>query len=293
MADEKMINNVAPVYDDEALAAEYKAKRAKQIEEDCAQPFDPDCVLEVRHLRKCFPIKKTVTGKVTRELVAVDDVSFKLKAGETLGIVGESGCGKTTAGRAILKLHQPTGGQIIFDGKDITGFRPDQICHAGIGRTFQIPHIFGEMTAVENVMTGAFIHGRSYKKAYELSCQVMEELDLIDKMNMRAGSLTIADRKRLEIAKAYATNPQFLLLDEVMAGLRPNETEEIIEMIRVIRDKGVTILLIEHVMKVVMSLCEYVYVMANGAEISRGTPAEVTSDPKVISAYLGEEFDHA
>ena len=112
-------------------------------------------------------------------------------------------------------------------------------------------------------------------------------------MHMRAGSMTIADRKRLEIAKAYATNPRFLLLDEVMAGLRPNETEEIIEMIRVIRDKGVTILLIEHVMKVVMSLCEYVYVMANGTEISRGTPVEVTSDPKVISAYLGEEFDHA
>ena len=112
MADEKVIEN-APVYDDAALAAEYQAKRQAQIEEDLKQPFDPDCILEVRHLRKCFPLKKTFTGKVTRELVAVDDVSFKLKSGETLGIVGESGCGKTTTGRAILKLHEPTGGQII------------------------------------------------------------------------------------------------------------------------------------------------------------------------------------
>ena len=114
-------------YDDAALAAEFAAKRQLQIEEDFAKPFDPDCILEVRHLRKCFPLKKTITGKVTRELVAVDDVSFKLKAGETLGIVGESGCGKTTAGRAILKLHQPTGGQIIFNGEDITNYSPKQM----------------------------------------------------------------------------------------------------------------------------------------------------------------------
>ena len=116
-----------PVYDDAALEAEFKARRQAQIEEDLAQPFDPDCVLEVRHLRKTFPMKKTLFGKVTKELVAVDDISFKLKAGETLGIVGESGCGKTTAGRAILKLHQPTGGQIIFDGQDITNFDSKQM----------------------------------------------------------------------------------------------------------------------------------------------------------------------
>ena len=114
-------------YDDAALAAEFQEKRKKQMEEDFAKPFDPDCILEVRHLRKCFPLKKTVTGKVTKELVAVDDVSFKLKAGETLGIVGESGCGKTTAGRAILKLHQPSGGQIIFNGQDITNYTPKQM----------------------------------------------------------------------------------------------------------------------------------------------------------------------
>jgi ABC-type microcin C transport system duplicated ATPase subunit YejF len=114
-------------YDDEALAAAYAAKKQKQMAEDFAKPFDPECILEVRHLRKCFPLQKTITGKVTKELVAVDDVSFKLKAGETLGIVGESGCGKTTAGRAILKLHQPTGGQIIFNGEDITNYTPKQM----------------------------------------------------------------------------------------------------------------------------------------------------------------------
>ena len=127
MADNKVIENNAPVYDDAALAAEYQAKRQTQIEEDFRKPFDPDCVLEVRHLRKCFPLKKTITGKVTRELVAVDDVSFKLKEGETLGIVGESGCGKTTTGRAILKLHEPTAGQIIFDGVDITNYNSKQM----------------------------------------------------------------------------------------------------------------------------------------------------------------------
>ena len=116
MADEIITEQSAPVYDDAALAAEYAEKRQKQIEEDFQKPIDPECILEVRHLRKCFPLKKTITGKVTKELVAVDDVSFKLKAGETLGIVGESGCGKTTTGRAILKLHQPSGGRIIFDG---------------------------------------------------------------------------------------------------------------------------------------------------------------------------------
>ena len=122
MAEEKVMNTAESEvqYDDAALAAEYQAKRKQQHEEDFAKPFDPECILEVRHLRKCFPMKKTMTGKVTKELVAVDDVSFKLHAGETLGIVGESGCGKTTAGRAILKLHQPSGGQIIFNGKDIT-----------------------------------------------------------------------------------------------------------------------------------------------------------------------------
>ena len=129
MADNKVLDTVAETveYDDAALTAAYYEKRQKQIDEDLKQPFDPDCLLEVRHLRKCFPLQKTVTGKVTRELVAVDDISFKLKAGETLGIVGESGCGKTTAGRAILKLHEPTGGQIIFNGQDITHLKPGKM----------------------------------------------------------------------------------------------------------------------------------------------------------------------
>ena len=123
MADEQL--NV--VYDDAAEEAKFLAKRAQQIQEDMQKPFDPDAVLEIRHLRKCFPLKKTITGKVTQELIAVDDVSFTLKAGETLGIVGESGCGKTTMGRAILKLHQPSGGQIIFNGEDITNYNSAQM----------------------------------------------------------------------------------------------------------------------------------------------------------------------
>lgn len=237
---------------------------------------------------KCEHVTKRFGG-----LVAVDDISFELKKHSISGLIGPNGAGKTTLFNCVAGVLAPTSGHVYFEGRNITGLRADKICHAGIGRTFQIPHIFGEMTAVENVMTGAFIHGTNVKNARDLACQVMEELDLTDKMNMRAGSLTIADRKRLEIAKAYATKPSFLLLDEVMAGLRPNETEEIINMIGVIREKGVTILLIEHVMKVVMSLCEYVYVMSNGKEISRGTPAQVTADPNVISAYLGEEFEHA
>ena len=209
MTEEKVI----PQYDDEALAAEYRAKRQAQIEEDYQKPFDPECVLEVRHLRKTFPMKKTITGKVTKELVAVDDVSFKLKAGETLGIVGESGCGKTTTGRAILKLHQPTGGQIIFDGQDITDFDSKKMraLRQKMQIIFQDPYsslpprstvggILSEPVEVHNIVP------KDQVKDYVL--ELMEKCGLRDYYYERyPHEFSGGQRQRICIASAISVNP--------------------------------------------------------------------------------------
>ena len=236
MAEEKVIEN--PVYDDAALEAEYLAKRKARIEADCAQPFDPDCILEVRHLRKCFPLKKTFTGKVTRELVAVDDVSFKLKAGETLGIVGESGCGKTTTGRAILKLHEPSGGQIIFNGQDITHFDSKQMraIRKEMQIIFQDPYsslpprdtvggILSEPVEVHKIVPNDQV------KDYVL--QLMDKCGLRDYYFERyPHEFSGGQRQRICIARALSVNPKLVICDEPVSALDVSIQAQIINLLK-------------------------------------------------------------
>ena len=287
MADEKVINSVeAPVYDDEALAAEYKEKRRKQIEEDCAQPFDPDCVLEVRHLRKCFPIKKTVTGKVTKELVAVDDVSFKLKAGETLGIVGESGCGKTTAGRAILKLHEPTGGQIIFDGKDITNYSPKQMrdIRKQMQIIFQDP--YSSLPPRDTV-------GGILSEPVEVHKIVPKEqikdyvLDLMDKCGLRdyyferyPHEFSGGQRQRICIARALSVNPKLVICDEPVSALDVSIQAQIINLLKKLqREMNLAYVFISHDLSVVKFISDKILVMYLGAVMEFGTKEDIFKNP--------------
>ena len=287
MADEKVINSVAaPVYDDEALAAQYKAKRAKQIEEDCAQPFDPECVLEVRHLRKCFPIKKTVTGKVTRELVAVDDVSFKLKSGETLGIVGESGCGKTTAGRAILKLHQPTGGQIIFDGKDITNYTPKQMreIRKQMQIIFQDPY---SSLPPRDTVGGILSEPVQVHKIVPKNQIKDYVLDLMDKCGLRdyyferyPHEFSGGQRQRICIARALSVNPKLVICDEPVSALDVSIQAQIINLLKKLqRDMNLAYVFISHDLSVVKFISDKILVMYLGAVMEFGTKEDIFKNP--------------
>ena len=273
-------------YDDEALAAEFAAKRQKQIREDFAKPFDPDCVLEVRHLRKCFPLQKTITGKVTRELVAVDDVSFKLKAGETLGIVGESGCGKTTAGRAILKLHQPTGGQIIFNGEDITNYSPKQMreLRKEMQIIFQDPYsslpprdtvggILSEPVKVHNIVPAA------QTKEYVL--------DLMDKCGLRdyyyeryPHEFSGGQRQRICIARALSVNPKLVICDEPVSALDVSIQAQIINLLKKLqREMNLAYVFISHDLSVVKFISDKIGVMYLGSMVEFGTKEEIFKNP--------------
>ena len=287
MADEKVINNVAaPVYDDEALAAEYQAKRQKQIEEDFKKPIDPDCVLEVRHLRKCFPIKKTVTGKVTKELVAVDDVSFKLKAGETLGIVGESGCGKTTAGRAILKLHQPTGGQIIFDGKDITNYKPKQMreIRKQMQIIFQDPY---SSLPPRDTVGGILSEPVEVHKIVPKDQVKDYVLDLMDKCGLRdyyferyPHEFSGGQRQRICIARALSVNPKLVICDEPVSALDVSIQAQIINLLKKLqREMNLAYVFISHDLSVVKFISDKILVMYLGAVMEFGTKEDIFTNP--------------
>jgi branched-chain amino acid transport system ATP-binding protein len=181
---------------------------------------------------------------------------------------------------------------VVFDRKEIHGLRPDQVCAAGIGRTFQIVKPFAGLTVLENVMVGAFLKEKSPAGAKAVSLSVLEQLNLSSKANLPASALTLPDRKRLEVARALATRPKLLLLDEVMAGLRPTETDQMVEVFRALnRGEGTTILLIEHVMRAVMALARHVGVLHHGEVIARGTPQDIVRDPAVLECYLGEETE--
>jgi len=238
-------------------------------------------LLDLRRVSKSF-----------RGLRAVQDASFTIPEGSINALIGPNGAGKTTIFNMVAGVFAPDSGKIEFLGKQIQGLRPDQVCAAGIGRTFQIVKPFAGLTVLDNVVVGALLRSKDVSAAKSYAAEIMERLGLGAKRDLPASSLTLPDRKRLEVARALATRPRLLLLDEVMAGLRPTECDLMVEVFRGLnRSDGLTILLIEHVMRAVMALAQHVGVLHHGELIARGTPAEIVRDPAVLECYLGEETE--
>ena len=241
-----------------------------------------DAVLRAEHLKKYF-------GAVA----ATDDVSFELRKGEILGLIGPNGAGKTTLVDLLTGVEKPSEGYVEFDDTDITGRTPHRIGKAGLARTFQIVRPFSHMTVRDNVTIGAlFGHGqrKSMGSARERADEVLEMVELDSRAHRSAASLTPQETKRLELAKALAADPTVLLLDEVMAGLHATEIDQAVSLVRRVNESGVAVLVIEHVMKAIVQLCDRVIVLETGSIIAEGDPEEVTTDPEVIKAYLGERW---
>jgi branched-chain amino acid transport system ATP-binding protein len=225
-----------------------------------------------------------------RGLTAVDGASFQVGEGEIFAVIGPNGAGKTTLFNLIAGVFAPDAGAISFEGARIDGLPPDAICRRGIGRTFQLVRPFPALTVEENALVGALLRRPRVEVARAHAHEVLRRLDLYDKRHQLASALTLPDRKRLEVARALATDPKLLLLDEVMAGLRPAETDRMVAILRTLnRDSGITILLIEHVMRAVMALAGCVLVLHHGAAIAEGAPEAVVRDQAVIDSYLGAE----
>lgn len=223
-------------------------------------------------------------------LTAVDNLTFTVEQGEIFGIIGPNGSGKTTLFNVINNFYPPTAGEIYFKGKRIDGLSTHEICKLGIGRTFQVVKPLRRMTVLENVMAGAFLRTASTSRARARALEVLDFCSLAHRKDVPAKALPIADRKRLEIARALATNPELLLLDETAAGLNPKETEEAMAIIQKICKAGITIIIVEHVMKVIMGISHRILAINFGREIARGTPQEIARHPEVIKAYLGEAY---
>jgi len=240
---------------------------------------------------------KLLEGKeVTRRfggLVALQNVDFHVDEGEIVGLVGPNGAGKTTLFNMIAGTYPTTSGTIIFEGKDITGFKPYKICKLGIARTFQIPKPFPSMSVYENIFAASVFgcdRAKGTSDIKENINQILEEFGLADKRETPASKLAVFEQRMLEIARALSTKPKMLLLDEVMAGLNPRETTQVIEIIRRLRDDGITILMIEHNMRATMGVSHRVVVLNQGMKIADGKPEEIGKDATVIEAYLGEAY---
>jgi len=232
-------------------------------------------------------------GKSFGGLYALNNLSFTMNEGEILGIIGPNGAGKTTLFNCITGFLHPDQGNIVFKSENIYGLPSFQICQRGIARTFQIERPFLGLSVLDNVTIGALNQIDSRKKAQDFAFEIIQLVGLEGLKDSLMTELTLAKRKRLEMARALATQPSLLLLDEVMAGLNPNELNEAIKMIQVIHQKGISIMLIEHVMKAIMTVSNRLIVLNYGAKIAEGSPYEVSNNEKVIEAYLGEELSGA
>ena len=223
-------------------------------------------------------------------LAALKGVSFEVAEGTILGLIGPNGAGKTTLFNVISGFYGPDKGEVLLAGEPVSHLKAHDICHRGMARTFQVVKPFGNLTVLQNVMVGSFLRASSPEQAREQAMEVMEFVGLAGQEGKAARSLTISDRKRLEVARALATRPRVLLLDEVMAGLNPTELMEMVEMMRRIRQSGVTLIVIEHIMAAIMTVSDRILVLHHGEKIAEGPPKEVARDKRVIEAYLGEEY---
>jgi len=223
-------------------------------------------------------------------LRAIDSLDLTIEKGQILGLIGPNGAGKSTAFNCIAGVFAPTEGVITFNNEKINGQKPWNLCKKGLARTFQIVKPFASKSVLYNVMVASFATTNSRTVAEEKAIKILESLSFADKKDILSGNLTIADRKRLEIARALATEPQLLLLDEVMAGLRPNEVDDMVEVLKKIRDEGTTIFVIEHIMRAIMALSDRIVVIQFGKKIAEGTPNEIANNENVIKAYLGDDY---
>ncbi|MGO9016633.1 MAG: ABC transporter ATP-binding protein [Dissulfurispiraceae bacterium] len=241
-------------------------------------------------MNKAICLKVEGLSKRFGGLAANEDIHFTVEEGEIVSVIGPNGAGKSTLFNCVTGFYKPDRGSVFFYGKNITGMRSDRVCNLGIARTFQIVEVISEMTVLENVTTGALLRYRRIKPAMEKAGEILTFTGLYDKRHFLGTELTIADKKRLEVSTALATEPRLLMLDESMAGLTKVELREIIDLIRKIRDKGMTLIIVEHVMEAVMQISDRVVVLNSGKKIMEGTPKEVCSDREVIQAYLGEKY---